>query len=68
MGNLKGKAYQYQWGSARELEDVRRYMMDMYPNLTGKVYGREHLEGVHYDKSVAKGVWLFELREKTTSA
>ena len=60
---LEGKAYQYQWGSERELKDVTEYMMELHPNLTGKVYGREHMRGVLWDKSVPKGCWLFETEE-----
>ena len=60
---LEGKAYQYQWGSERELKDVTEYMMEIHPNLTGKVYASQHMQGVLWDRSVPKGVWLFETEE-----
>ena len=61
---LEGKAYQYQWGSERELKDVIEYMMELHPSLTGKVYGRKHMKGVSWDKSVPKGLWIFEVNER----
>jgi len=60
---LEGKAYQYQGGSERELEDVKEYMANMHPNLTGKVYGSTHMKGLLWDKSVPKGLWIFEVRD-----
>jgi len=63
---LTGRAYQYQWGSKRELSDTWRYMKDTYGDIfTGEVYASQHMRGVKWDKSVAPGVWMFEVKNET---
>ena len=55
--------YAYQWGSERELEDVRQYLKGTHGEVfTGKIFGRRSMEGVEEEKTLPPNVWLFSLR------
>ena len=59
---LTGKAYQFAWGTRRELRDMWREMNAKYEGqLTGKVFARYSMLGVTVDKSIPEGWWLWEL-------
>ena len=56
--------YAHQWGSERELEDVRRYLMEVHGDIfTGEIFGRRSMEGVEKEKTLPPNVWLFSLRD-----
>jgi hypothetical protein len=72
---LKGRVFQFRWGTRRELLDTWRHMAELYPGeLTGLVYGRRPMGfeladygepfGVKEDSSLQEGVWLFETTEE----
>ena len=56
---LYGRAYQFQWGTRRELVDVRRYLEYKHNETYARAYGRLYIFGVTVDSKLPEGLWLF---------